>query len=355
LKRVILLLKNIKRCLRYKEIFIVLLVIIFSVGMGFASFKYLTKDVVIYEGTKTFVTKTIKGTVKDVLKQCNVEVKHYDYVSIPLNTRLQKRTVNDIHIKRAVPIYVTADGKVTKIMTYRNTVGEALKNCSIKLGDMDKLSDTKLENSIVSGMKVKVVRVKEKIIAETSPVAFKTITRENDRLDKDVKNVIREGKVGTREKSFKVIFEDGKEVARQLLKDAIIGNPLDAIVEVGTIANYKTSRGDTIRYKKALNMTATAYTSSYADTGKSIGDHGFGITSTGMKARKGVIAVDPKVIPLGTRLYVETTGKMPDYGYAIAGDIGGAIKGNIIDLYYDDISTARNWGRRQVKVYILQK
>lgn len=347
--------KNIKRCLKYKHIFIVLLVIIFSVSIGFISYKYLTKEVVIYGDGKTIITKTIKGTVKDVLMQCKVEVKQYDYISIPLSTKLQKTKINEIHIKRAVPVHVTADGREIRLMTYRNTVGDALKNCSIKLSGMDKLSGAKLEDSIVPGMKVKVIRVKESVVAEKSPVEFKTITRENDRLDKGVQQVIREGKVGTREKSFKIILEDGKEVARHLVKDTIIGNPLDAIVEIGTVISYKTSRGDMIRYNKVIDMSATAYTSSYVDTGKSPGDKGFGITCTGMKARRGVIAVDPSVIPLGTRVYVETAGRIADYGYAVAGDIGGAIKGNIIDLYYEDGSMVKNWGRRKVKVYILQR
>ena len=89
-----------------------------------------------------------------------------------------------------------------------------------------------------------------------------------------------------------------------------------------------------------MTMTATAYTEADGPGG--------GYTATGMRARHGVIAVDPNVIPLGTRVFVE------GYGLAVAGDTGGAIQGNIIDLCMDQHYEAINFGRRTVKVYILE-
>jgi 3D (Asp-Asp-Asp) domain-containing protein len=100
-------------------------------------------------------------------------------------------------------------------------------------------------------------------------------------------------------------------------------------------------------------MKATAYTSSFEDTGKNPGDEGFGRTCTGITARRGVIAVDPGVIPLGTRVYVEVPGRAGDYGYAIAADTGSAIKGGKIDVYLDSNGEVYSWGVKKVKVYIL--
>ncbi|QGS68556.1 hypothetical protein CV093_08500 [Oceanobacillus sp. 143] len=89
-------------------------------------------------------------------------------------------------------------------------------------------------------------------------------------------------------------------------------------------------------------MSSTAYTIESSG--------GSGVTSTGIDLRKNpnakVIAVDPSVIPLGSVVHVE------GYGYAIAGDIGGAIKGNKIDVYVPTQKAALNWGRRTVKVTI---
>lgn len=93
------------------------------------------------------------------------------------------------------------------------------------------------------------------------------------------------------------------------------------------------------RYQRTLTMTATAYTK-YDD---GCGD----ITARGHKLRRGLVAVDPKVIPLGTRLFVA------GYGYAIADDTGGAIKGNRIDLAFENRDEALRFGVQKVMVYIL--
>ena len=150
-----------------------------------------------------------------------------------------------------------------------------------------------------------------------------------------------------------VVTEDGREISRELLKEIVLQDPVKMILEYGTVLNHKTSRGDTLRYSKEMDMRATAYTSSFEETGKAPGHPLFGITATGIKAKKGVIAVDPRVIPLGTRVYIEIPGKTPDYGYAVAADVGGGIKGNRVDLYYESKADAMNFGRRNVKVYIL--
>jgi 3D (Asp-Asp-Asp) domain-containing protein len=100
-------------------------------------------------------------------------------------------------------------------------------------------------------------------------------------------------------------------------------------------------------YSKVYTMVATAYTAGPESTGKSPGMPGYGITASGMRVRPGVVSVDPRVIPLGTQLYVE------GYGYSIAADTGGAIKGNRIDVYMESLSDAYRWGRKTVQVYVL--
>lgn len=96
--------------------------------------------------------------------------------------------------------------------------------------------------------------------------------------------------------------------------------------------------------KKTFNMTATAYTAYCKGCS--------GITKTGLNLRKypelKVVAVDPKVIPLGSKVWVE------GYGIAVAGDTGGAIKGNKIDIFVKNKSTAYQWGRKKVTVKLLK-
>ena len=88
-----------------------------------------------------------------------------------------------------------------------------------------------------------------------------------------------------------------------------------------------------------LTMEASGYSSQDPGNGK--------YTATGSRLRKGLVSVDPKLIPLGTRLYIE------GYGYAVADDVGGAIKGHRIDLAFDSRAEALQFGRQSVKVYIL--
>ncbi|WP_339198857.1 3D domain-containing protein [Solibacillus sp. FSL R5-0449] len=96
--------------------------------------------------------------------------------------------------------------------------------------------------------------------------------------------------------------------------------------------------------KKTIKMSATAYTASCKGCS--------GITKTGLNLRKNpslkVIAVDPKIIPLGSKVWVE------GYGIAVAGDIGSAIKGKKIDVFISKKATAKNWGRKTVTVKILK-
>ncbi len=348
--------KNIKRFFSCrKELLIVVLAIAISSGAGIAAFAYLEKDVVIYDNGVKTTCRTMKNTFAKVLDQNNIDVATCDYVSIPLETSLQRTKLNEIYIKRAVPVYITADGSKTEVMTYRDTVGELIKDGSIKLGTLDRLEGAALEDKVNENMSINVVRVNESVVSEEEEIPYDVQRQANKSLDKGTERVVQHGQEGVLEKKYKVVTENGTEVSRELLSEAIIKNPVAMVMEYGTILNYRTARGDTVRYSKVMDMKATAYTASFKDTGKHPGHPLFGITATGARVKKGIIAVDPKVIPLGTRVYVEFVGKTPDYGYAVAADVGGAIKGNKIDLYYDSQDYVDKFGVKKVRVYILNK
>lgn len=100
-------------------------------------------------------------------------------------------------------------------------------------------------------------------------------------------------------------------------------------------------------------VIATGYTAGVESTGKSPGHPEYGITYSGVKVKRDLystIAADLNVFPLGTILYI------PDYGYGVVADIGGAIKGNKIDLYFNTVEEVYNqWGKREVEVYVIQE
>lgn len=347
--------ENIKRLFSLKTRLLIAAAAVVLAGACTGAYTWFEKDVVVNDDGNVITCKTMKNTFGETLEENGITVSEHDYVSVPLETILQKTGINEIDIKRAVPVYITADNKTIEVMTYKDTVRELLDESPVKPDGNDRLEGAGLDDSISDGMQLKIVRVTEKLVGETESIPYAVQRKANKRMDEGTEKVVQPGREGVLEKLYKVVMEDGREVSKQFLTEKVLLEPINMIMEFGTVLNYKTSRGEVVRYKKVLDMKATAYTASFKDTGKTPDHPAFGITATGMKARKGVVAVDPKVIPLYTRLYVEILGDTPDYGYCIAGDVGGAIKGNKIDLYYDSQEYVDRFGVKKVKVYILDE
>jgi 3D (Asp-Asp-Asp) domain-containing protein len=146
-------------------------------------------------------------------------------------------------------------------------------------------------------------------------------------------------------------MENGKEVSRKLVKEETTDDSIDKIVAVGAKKNQVVATSDTPQVSrgnestgKEYFVTSTAYTASCSGCS--------GRTATGINLKNNpdakVIAVDPDVIPLGTKVHVE------GYGYAVAADTGSAIKGNKIDVFFPDKSSAYRWGNKRVKIKILK-
>ncbi|WP_406677436.1 3D domain-containing protein [Neomoorella carbonis] len=179
---------------------------------------------------------------------------------------------------------------------------------------------------------VRVIRVENTVELSREPVPPPLVRRPERTLQPGQEKVVQEGRPGVRYYKYQVKKENGVEVERQLLDTWIEIQPQPRIVAYGSRA-YPTATA--ARAGDTLQVIATAYT------------HTGNRTATGIWPYRGIVAVDPRVIPLGTRLYVE------GYGYAVAQDTGGLIKGNRIDVFLDSEAEAIQWGRRQVTVRIL--
>jgi uncharacterized protein YabE (DUF348 family) len=283
---------------------------------------------------QTFMTrtsaKTVGDTLADLSERYGLQIKDVDEVNILRTAAVTNQM--EIKVRRAIPIFVRADGKDIDTYIAPRTVADALTKLGIALGLKDKVSQP-LDHMLVPNEKVQVVRVAERLDTLKSEIPFQSITQPADYPVGLPDNVVSRGSNGLQEQTIRLTLEDGKEVDREILGQRVLTPPTNQVVSRG--AQTSISRGGTtIRFKRAYVMRATAY----CIPG--------GTTKTGASVRWGVIAVDPGVISLGENVYVE------GYGQAIALDTGGAIKGNRIDLYMDSEEAALSYGVRNVMVYV---
>ncbi|WP_039043152.1 G5 and 3D domain-containing protein [Sporosarcina sp. ZBG7A] len=311
------------------------------------------KPVAINMNNDSTTIWTTKSTVKDILNEAGVELGDHDSVEPSLESRVGNS--DEISIDKAFQVTLKDGEKSTKVWSTSTTVADFLKNENIQLSELDRLESDK-EQMLLPKSVVSIVRVEKVTDVVEEPTDFDVKTRTDDSLLKGREKVVREGENGKVRKRFEIVKENGKEVSRKLMREHVVAHPKTKVVSVGSkvalasaapkSSTVKTSvsRGNGSESGKVMYMNATAYTAHC--TGCS------GITATGINLAANpnlkVIAVDPSVIPLGSKVWVE------GYGYAIAGDTGGAIKGNRIDLHVPNDAVAKKFGRRQVKIKVLK-
>ena len=319
---------------------------------GLITLDALSANVTVKNGgsmeTKVF---TFKNTVKDVLSEQGISLDKGDKVNFALDENLYDDMT--IEVYRAIEVYVTANGETKQISTTKRVAEDILVDAGYELTDEDDVLPrrgriAKADDNIV------LIKNTSETVTLTEATPYPKTEKPNASLSRGVRKTIQKGKKGESEITYKISYADGVETGREVLSEKVITPAKEEIVEVGTkkanIDDYTiayngtvtTARSGALSYSRAVTCNATAYDA--ASCGKLPHQ---AITASGMLAQRGVIAVDPTFIPLGTRVYVE------GYGYAIAADTGGAIKGNIIDLFMDSTAEALQWGRRNVKVYIL--
>ncbi|WP_294984275.1 G5 and 3D domain-containing protein [uncultured Fenollaria sp.] len=245
------------------------------------------------------------------------------------------------------------NGTVKTYKTSCKTVKELLSDLKIKVDD-DDIVIPNLDTELKSEGKISIIKVDVKVIEKEVEAPFKTIKKKNKELTHKQSKILIQGVNGKNIVKCKEYYAGDKLIKEEVIHVETLVKPIDQIFEEGTKDVFTNDRGD-FTARKAIKMVATAYEAGPRSTGKRPGDKGYGITASGARAKRGTVAVDPRVIPLGTKLYVKSlTPGVPDYGFAIAQDTGGAIKGNKIDLFMDTVWECLQFGRRPVMVYILQ-
>lgn len=334
-----------KKANRFK----VLTVLAISASLSLGAFMYSAKDISLEIDGNTREITTYANTVESLLQEEEIQLDKMAYINHPLDTELENNM--NITIKTPKNYTLTIGNDMVEVKSLYTKVEDILKDLNVNLGDLD-YTNPKLEDEVAYGSEIAITRVKEEMEEVKEVIPFETVVRKSDKLDQGTTKVTQEGKDGLKIKRIKHIFENNKLVRSEFIEEEVAEKAIPKIIEKGTRTVAKTTRGN-VRYKKVLTMIATAYDNSYESTGKSPGEKYWGLTASGTKARVGAVAVDPRVIPLGTKLYVESLDSTKDYGFCVAEDTGGAIKGNKIDLFFNTAGEVKQFGRRKVKVYIL--
>lgn len=278
----------------------------------------------IIDGQQQMVT-TYEYTVAGFLEDQGVPYYEEDYLSTPPTGFIHDGM--DFEIFHATDFEVTADGETKAYKSLKETVDEAIVDVGIKLRNRDIVipkrgTELKQDAKIV----VKRVEIEKKTITER--VKFKTIEKDDTEMNEGETKVVKKGKNGKDKVVYEITYIDGKIAKKKELSRKVIEKPVNKVVANGTRINYNGKS-----YSRKLVVKAYSYT-------------GGGITASGTRARVGEIAVDPRVIPLGTNVYIEGIGPRR------AEDTGGNIKGNTIDIYMNTLAECRRWGVRYVTIYI---
>ncbi len=231
----------------------------------------------------------------------------------------------------------------TEIFTSKKRVSDILKKAKIVIHP-DDLTSPALDMIMPEDVfTIKIFRAEYFRYKKTVGVPQKTVEIETRALPKGRQLLINPGSKGFIEEIYNYKYIDGRKVKEELVDVNVICKPRNKIILIGISNKYSDNASDDSKRQKYFNFNASAYTPSVL----SCAPFDDGITAIGLRADYGIAAVDPNFIPLGSLLYIE------EYGYAIAGDVGSAIKHNSIDLCFRKNRVALEFGRKKVNAYLL--
>jgi resuscitation-promoting factor RpfB len=294
-------------------------------------------SVTINDDGQITTIETTHSTVGEALYEAGITLYLADSVTPELNAPISTGLTVSIH--RSQPVTIIADGVTLETRTRGHTIADALISANVPLMGLDYAIPAE-SAPLEPGMTIRVIRVTEQVETEQGVIPFETLYQADPDLELDQQVTLQEGQNGIQRSSIRIRYENGIEVSRANEGTTIALNPISRIIGYGTkivIRTLDTPDGPRDYWRK-LRMYATSYHPAALG-----GDN---ITATGRLLTKGVVGIDPKVIPYGTELYV------PDYGAGIAADTGGPRRIKLwIDLGYDD----GNWvsWSKYVDVYLL--
>ena len=278
-------------------------------------------------------TQTAAGTVGEALSEAGLVLHGADLLDPPADASITDGM--SISYTPSVPLTVTAEGKAFQLRSAATSVGEALADAGMPLVDVD-VSQPASDAPVPADGAIQLARIDESLVLAQESIPFSSVYQDSPQLGLGQEQVSQAGASGLKITRIRVRLENGREVSRQAEAPSIVRPAQDRIVTRGThiVENSGTVNGVSIQYWLEMQMYATVY--SPCDAGAC----SYG-TASGLRAGKGVVAVDPSLYASlnGQRLYI------PGYGFAVIGDLGGGyiVEQNMgisrykwIDLGFDD-------------------
>lgn len=335
-----------------------------------SSYKWIT----VFADGKTLSHVTKAKGVGEVLEEIGLELRAEDYVFPSREAKLQRLT--SIAVVKAKPYSIVHDGARTEIWATGEKVADVLLAAGIPWQEQD-LIEPAPERAAGQVEVITLIRVSSAFSYEMVTLPYAVTRVANDSLYRGQERLVQAGRDGKKIEVTQIVYHDQRAVGENIVSSRLLLAPQDEIRESGTITSINRG-GLKISISRALEVQSTAYCSGVKGSGCPVDERGYsqctgkatGFTSTGRQAKQGagtrtnpyLIAVDPRVIPLGTLCYlsfqggvvVTRHGRIIKDGFALAADTGGAIKGERIDILFDNHWVAWYYGRRTVKVFIVE-
>lgn len=317
---------------------------------------------IISDGDRVAIHTTFTTDPADVLSEAGFELNPED-----IYTTQTGSGKSEITIQRQQTVTIVLGQTEIQLQTYGETVESILNRAGITLTENDAVSAHR-NMETYDGMTITVSRTEYVVETYEIEVPYETYYCYAPNLPQGQQVVLTKGVNGVAERTANVLYIDDTEISRTPLSDVVTTEPVKEVVAIGTKGGVTpsdipvhpdamlgkpiigdgvivTPAGEVLTYSGSDVFLATAYHNT--DPGCTI------YTYIGTLCRVGAIAVDPNVIPLGTKMYIVSNDGRYIYGEAVAEDTGGSIKGNRIDLYFDSVPECLTFGMRDCTVYFL--
>lgn len=305
-------------------------------------------QVVVYDAGEVHRHRTGAATVSELFHELGIRLNPYDRTNHATDSLVWDGMNMVIFREVTFGVQVNGGPVVRQRILPGTTVGQILVQQQFER-DISLLYGGDLTRYVENDEIIGFTTWASRFYTEYEVIPYDTIENRTGAVREGRSHIRQTGATGEHEITSAVVIIGGEESNREIISTSVVAQPVDKIIDIGTAplgALTDVSAPD-FHYVRHVRMEATAYTAGFSCTGKHPWDPWYRITASGMEVRHGVVAVDRNVIPLGTRLYVE------NYGFAIAADVGGAIRGYKIDLFMECIQAARRFGRRHINVWIL--